>query len=274
MNYSHAFHAGNFADLVKHAGLLAVLARLQARGDGLKVIDTHGGRGLYDLTAAEARRSAEAERGVARLTDATVAPAPILMLQDAVRSLNDGPAVRFYPGSPRLVADRLTTGDSLVVFEINPREAKALVSAVGGRAGVEVCAGADGYDGAPGLVAGEGARLVLIDPPFERGDDYARSAGALRRILSARADATVIIWLPLKDLETFDAFLRDVEGCGDLLVAEVRLRPLRDPLRMNGCALVIANPPEGLEADLELICDWTAERLGEGGGARVWRPAC
>ena len=273
MNYSHAFHAGNFADLVKHAGLLAVLSRLQARGDRIRVVDTHGGRGLYDLSAPEARRSAEAERGVARLTEAAAAPAPIRVLREAVRALNGGPDTRLYPGSPRLVADRLRSGDSLVVFEFNPREATALVAAVGGSAGVEV-RGADGYEGAAGLMAGEGARLVLIDPPFERGDDYARSAGALRRILAARADATVMIWLPLKDLETFDAFLRDAEGCGDLLVAEVRLRPLRDPLRMNGCALVIAGAPPGLDSDLDDICRWTAETLGEGGTSRVWRLGC
>ena len=273
MNYSHAFHAGNFADLVKHAGLLVLLARLQAHGDRIRVVDTHGGRGLYDLATPEARRSAEAERGVARLMESAEAPAPVLALRDAVQGLNGGPAARFYPGSPRLVADRLRTGDSLVVFEFNPWEATALVAAVGARAGVEV-RGADGYEGAPGLMSGEGARLVLIDPPFERGDDYARSAEALRRIRSARADATVMIWLPLKDLETFDAFLRDLEGCGDLLVAEVRLRPLRDPLRMNGCALVVAGAPSGLDADLEAICRWTAETLGEGGSARVWRPEC
>ncbi|MFM8375158.1 MAG: 23S rRNA (adenine(2030)-N(6))-methyltransferase RlmJ [Phenylobacterium sp.] len=273
MNYSHAFHAGNFADIVKHAGLLAALARLQAHGEGLGVIDTHGGRGLYDLAAPEARRSAEAERGVARLMEATAAPAPIRALQQAVRTLNEGPVARFYPGSPRLVADRLRPGDSLVVFELNPREASALVAAVGARAGVEV-RGADGYDGGPDLVGGEGRRLVLIDPPFERGDDYARCAQALSRIRVRAANATVMIWAPLKDLETFDAFLRDLEGCGELLIAEVRLRPLRDPLRMNGCALVIAGAPPELDSDLETLCAWTVAALGEGGAARVWRQAC
>jgi 23S rRNA (adenine2030-N6)-methyltransferase len=133
---------------------------------------------------------------------------------------------------------------------------------------------ADGFEGAPGLAAGEGNRFILIDPPFERGDDYARSAETLRRIQARQPDAVVMIWLPLKDLETFDAFLRDIGDCRDLLVAEVRLRPLRDPLKMNGCALVVASAPEGLDADLEAICGWTAATLGETGEARVWRPGC
>jgi 23S rRNA (adenine2030-N6)-methyltransferase len=273
MNYSHAFHAGNFADIVKHAALLAVLGRMQAAGTGLRVIDTHGGRGLYDLSASESRRSAEAERGVARLMAAGSLPAPVLALRDAVREVDPGPGVRLYPGSPRLVADRLRAQDRLTVFELNPREAGALAAALKGRPGVQVRE-ADGFEGAPALSEGEGGRLVLIDPPFERGDDYARSAEALRRIQARRADATVMIWLPLKDLETFDAFLRELEPAGAFLVAEARLRPLRDPLRMNGCALVIASPPQGSEADLRAICSWTVEALGEGGEARVWTAAC
>lgn len=273
MNYSHAFHAGNFADLVKHAALLAVLARLQARGAPLSVIDTHGGRGIYDLSAPEARRSAEAEKGVARLMDDAGPPQPVLALRQAVRDLDPGPGARLYPGSPRLVADRLGPRDKLTAFELNPREAQALKAALAGRRGVEVRE-ADGFEGAPSLAAGEGDRFILIDPPFERGDDYARSAETLRRIQARQPDAVVMIWLPLKDLETFDAFLREVGDCRDLLVAEVRLRPLRDPLKMNGCALVVASAPEGLDADLKAICGWTAATLGETGEARVWRPGC
>lgn len=273
MNYSHAFHAGNFADLVKHAALLAALGRLQLRARPLQVIDTHGGRGVYDLAAPEARRSAEAERGVARLMEAVDAPGPVRSLRQAVQDFNGGGGAQLYPGSPRLVADRLRPDDRLTVFELNPREAAVLSSALKGRAGVDVRE-ADGFEAAPGLAPGEGERLILIDPPFERGDDYARSAEALNRILARRADATVMIWLPLKDLETFDAFLREVGNDAELLVAEVRLRPLRDPLRMNGCALVIANAPMGLEADLQVICDWTVSVLGEGGASRVWRPGC
>lgn len=273
MNYSHAFHAGNFADIVKHAALLAVLGRMQAGEESLRVIDTHGGRGLYDLSASEARRSAEAERGVARLMAAESLPAPVLALHAAVRALDPGPGVRLYPGSPRLVADRLRPQDLLTVFELNPREVAALAMAVGGLAGVQVRE-ADGFEGAPALAEGEESLLVLIDPPFERGDDYARSAEALRRVVARRADATVMIWVPLKDLETFDAFLREVEPIGPLLVAEARLRPMRDPLRMNGCALVIASPPEGTARDLQVICDWTVKALGESGESRVWSAGC
>lgn len=273
MNYSHAFHAGNFADIVKHAALLSMLARMQAAQGRLSIVDTHGGRGVYDLTASEARRSAEAERGVARLMTADAPPGPVLALREAVLRLNPGRAVRLYPGSPRLVADRLRPDDALTVFELNPREADALGAALGSVQGVAMRR-SDGFDGAAEVLPAQGGVLVLIDPPFERGDDYARSAETLRRILAQRPDAGVMIWLPLKDLETFDSFLRQVEEPEALLVAEARLRPLRDPLRMNGCALVIASAPEGLQADLEAICRWTVAVLGEGGEARVWRTSC
>lgn len=273
MNYSHAFHAGNFADLVKHAALLSVLTRLQARGKPLSVIDTHGGRGLYDLSAPEARRSAEAERGVAHLMDGAEPSGPIRALRQAVRDLNPGAGVRFYPGSPRLVADRLGPRDRLSVFELNPGEAAVLSSVLGRRPTVDVRQ-SDGFSGAPALAAMEADLLVLIDPPFERGDDYARSALTLRQVLSRQPGATVLIWVPLKDLETFDAFLRDLDGAGSVLVAEVRLRPLTDPLRMNGCALVVASPPEGSEADIQEICAWIVQSLGDRGEARIWRTSC
>lgn len=273
MNYSHAFHAGNFADIVKHATLLAVLARLQAKGAPLNVIDTHGGRGLYDLAAPEAKRSAEAERGVQRLVAESEAPGPILALRQAILELNPSGHARFYPGSPRLVADRLGADDRLTVFELNPKEAEGLRSNLEGRPAV-VVRQEDGFQGATALAVPGGHFLVLIDPPFERADDYARSAEALRRIRTACPGAVVIVWLPLKDLETFDAFLREVEGPEGLLVAEARIRPLRDPLHMNGCALVLSHAPDGLAADVEAICRWTVGVLGHGGEARVWSPSC
>ena len=210
---------------------------------------------------------------MARLMTADAPPRPILALRDAVLTMNPGAGVRHYPGSPWLVADRLRPRDSQTVFELNPREADALGAALVGVQGVRMQQ-ADGFDGAPEVVPAQDGVLVLVDPPFERGDDYARSAETLRRILAQRPDATVMIWLPLKDLETFDSFLRQVEGPDVLLVAEARLRPLRDPMRMNGCALVIASAPEGVEADLEQICRWTVDVLGEGGEARVWRTSC
>lgn len=269
LNYRHAFHAGNFADLVKHAALLQLLARLTAQGGPLSVIDTHAGRGVYDLAGLEAKKSGEAAAGIARLMAAPDAPAEFAPLSAAVRTLNGGGLSRRYPGSPWLVAQALRPGDSYLACELRPDEHAALRELMKARRGVRTLC-ADGFEAAVEQAPADGRSLLLIDPPFERADDYARIvqtlAGARRRA------ATALVWLPLKDLETFDGFLRDLEDAAPApaLVAETRMRPLSDPLKMNGCALVLLGAPDGMAQVLEAICGWTARTLGEGGEARVY----
>jgi 23S rRNA (adenine2030-N6)-methyltransferase len=272
LNYRHAFHAGNFADLVKHAALLALLAELQADPAPLAVIDTHAGRGLYDLAGPEARKSGEAEAGIVRLMAAKDAPAAFSPLTSAVAALNpDGPARR-YPGSPWLIVQALRSGDSYLACELRPDEHAALARLLKGRPGVRAAA-ADGYAAASREVPARGQTLVLIDPPFERADDYGRVVEAVAAVRRRNARAVVLVWLPLKDLETFDAFLRDLEDAapGPLTVAEARMRPLADPMKMNGCALVAVDAPAAFEAALAPVCGWTVEALGEGGASRIYR---
>jgi 23S rRNA (adenine2030-N6)-methyltransferase len=270
MNYRHSFHAGNFADLVKHALLLWLLERRGADGP-LTVIDTHAGAGLYDLTG-DGARSKEAEAGVARLMAADRRPPLIEALARAVARLNPDGGAALYPGSPLLVAQTLRDDDRYVGFELNPPVLDMLTEAL--ESYPEAAAeGGDGYDQAR-IWAGEATGpLVLIDPPFEKPDDYLRAADTGAAIVRADARATVAIWTPLKDLETFDGFLRrlDQAGAQRVLVAEARLRPLTDPMRMNGCAVVILNPPTGAEAAAREICGWVTETLGEAGAkADVW----
>lgn len=271
MNYRHAFHAGNFADLVKHAALLDLLAKLQAEPGPLSVIDTHAGRGLYDLSGDEALRSGEAQAGIGQLMKAGDLPAAFQPLRTAVSDLNDGGATRYYPGSPLLVAGALRPGDSYLGCELRPEEHDALKAALKGKAGVKtVCA--DGFTEAAARTRVSGSVLILIDPPFEKSDDYRRIVTTISDVTARNLKAVVLVWLPLKDLETFDAFVRDAEDAdvGPLLVAEARMRPLSDPMKMNGCALVVANAPAGFIEPLTAICDWTVSRLGDKGQARVW----
>jgi 23S rRNA (adenine2030-N6)-methyltransferase len=274
LNYRHAFHAGNFADLVKHAALLALLARLRSGPGPLTVIDTHAGRGLYDLAGQEARASGEAEAGIVRLMAAKDAPAAFGPLTAAVRRLNGSGAVRRYPGSPWLIAEGMAAGDAYVACELRPDEHAALSQALKGRAGVRTLC-ADGFAAAAAETPAGGRALVLIDPPFERADDYARIVETLTAVRRRNAGAAALVWLPLKDLETFDAFLRELEDAlaEPLLVAEARMRPLADPMKMNGCALVALRPPEGFAATLEAVCGWTAAALGQGGAARIYELA-
>jgi 23S rRNA (adenine2030-N6)-methyltransferase len=270
MNYRHSFHAGNFADLVKHALVLWLLERRQ--GDGpVTVIDTHAGAGVYDLTG-DGARSREAEAGVARLMAAEGRPPRIEALAAEVAALNPGGGARLYPGSPLLVARRLRPDDRFVGYELNPPVRDLLQEALEPFPAAEA-RGGDGYDQAGAEAAHVRGALVLIDPPFERSDDYRRAADAAAAIVRQDPTAVVAIWTPLKDLETFDGFLRrlDQAGAKRALVAEARLRPLANPMKMNGCAMVVLNAPPGAEAAAREICDWVARVLGDAGAkAEVW----
>lgn len=269
MNYRHSFHAGNFADLLKHALVLWLVKTRQEAGP-LTVFDTHAGAGLYDLSG-DGTRSREAEAGVARLMTADGRTPLMDALAAEVAAINPDGGVRYYPGSPLLIADALKDGGRYVGFELNPPVRAMLAEALSGRTNAQAREG-DGY----GAVVAEAAKvrgpLVLIDPPFEKPDDYVRSAETAIAVVKRDTTATVAIWTPLKDLETFDGFIRRLQGkAGPTLVAEARLRPLTNPMKMNGCALVVVNPPAGAEAAANEICGWVARALGEAGGrAEVW----
>ena len=272
MNYRHAFHAGNFADLVKHAALLQWLAVLQTDAGPLRIIDTHAGSGLYDLRGPQAQRSGEAQAGVMRMMGASDLPLALDGLAQAVTAANDGSAEPWlYPGSPWLIARALRPGDTYVACEMQPQEHARLTEIVGDRPGVSTLCG-DGFAQAATALRPKGRDLVLIDPPFEKADDYDRIAVLASEALAQAPQTRFLIWLPLKDLETFDAFLRDLEDACEpapMLVVEARMRPLGDPMKMNGCALVLINAPGGLEPQLQAAADWIT--AGEAGGqARVW----
>ena len=269
MNYRHAYHAGNFADLVKHAGLTLILDALTS-GPPLMVIDTHAGAGAYDLAAPMPLKSGEA--AIARLALDKDAPEAFDILLAAVHRANPDGGFRIYPGSPALVCAALRADDRLSACELRAddhAELAALLTPFGAQARA---VRADGFDFAAAHAPSSGPLLVLIDPPYERSDDYPRAARAAAAVLTRNPAAVIAIWTPLKDLETFDGFLRALEPLrAPVLVAEARLHPLHDPMRMNGCALVVANPTSGLEGLMREICTWVASRLGGAGNeARVW----
>ncbi|MBW8303774.1 MAG: 23S rRNA (adenine(2030)-N(6))-methyltransferase RlmJ, partial [Brevundimonas sp.] len=207
-----------------------------------------------------------------RLMAAADRPPLIEALATEVARLNPHGGARLYPGSPLLIAGRLRPTDRYVGFELNPPVLDLLEQALEPFPQA-VGMGGDGYDQARGWAARAQGVFVLIDPPFERPDDYLRAADTGAAIARADPRATVAIWTPLKDMETFDGFLRrlDQAGLKRVLVAEARLRPLTDPMKMNGCAVVVLNPPPGAEAAAGEICGWVATTLG-GAGARaeVW----
>jgi 23S rRNA (adenine2030-N6)-methyltransferase len=270
LNYRHAFHAGNFADLVKHATLTVLLDEMSRDSSALTVVDTHAGAGAYDLQGEMALRSKEA--AIDRLLADAAAPEAFDVLAAAVARANPGGETRIYPGSPALVAAALRPQDRMVACELRPDDHAALAELLAPLGEQARAVLGDGFAEASKATL-KGRNLTLIDPPFERDDDYRRIGDTVRAILPRNDPSVTAIWVPLKDLDTFDRFLTRLEAMeAPMLVGEVRLRPLTDPMKLNGCAMVVVNPPAGAEEALRAICGWVAQHLGEEGNeARVWR---
>lgn len=263
MNYRHAFHAGNFADVMKHAILLELLRALLREPGALTVVDTHAGAGIYDLRGGEAVRTGEAADGVAKLMAAEAPPA-FDMLKAAVRRANRGDEVRYYPGSPLLIADALRVRDTLVACELRPDDYAALKAAVPRQAGAEVLF-EDGWRVAVSRARSAARLMVLTDPPYENPRDGAEAAIMVKGVLSGSPRATIAIWLPIKDLDGFYSLVdgvRDAAGRAPVMLAQSRIRALTNPMTMNGSAVIVVNPPESLLGPCDVIARWIAAALG------------
>ncbi len=214
MNYRHVFHAGNFADLVKHAAVTSIMDRLTERPESLLVVDSHAGAGTYDLMGDPARKSGASLAGIARLMADASAPPVFRPLKAAMLKANPGGGSQVYPGSPVLIAGRLRPGDAYIGAELRPDDFESLSRALAGSGGAARGVRGDGFDLVRNNAADPRHLFVLIDPPYERPDDYARIVEAVRPLLARPNPAIILIWAPLKDLETFDAFLRRLEDFG------------------------------------------------------------
>lgn len=269
MNYRHVYHAGNFADVLKHATLGQLLSACGQGAGPLAIIDTHAGAGLYDLRDPAARRSGESEAGIGRLMADAGAPEVFDVLKTAVAAVNPPQELRYYPGSPLLIARWMGPADRLTACEARADDQRALERSLKSDRRVRTLLG-DGWVLAGQAIPPAPARvLVLVDPPYERGDDRQRCLDLLARTLRVNPAAVFAIWLPIKDLDGYDSFVGDVEDAArrrDVLTAEVRLRPLTNPMMLNGCAMVIVNPPEGLQARLTPATEYVACASGEAGG--------
>jgi 23S rRNA (adenine2030-N6)-methyltransferase len=260
MNYRHVFHAGNFADLLKHAVLSVLLVEMTRAGGPLTVIDTHAGAGIYDLAGEAARKTGEAAAVEALMADAG-APEVFASLKAAVRG-------RQYPGSPQLIAAALRPGDRLFACETRADDFATLAAHLKRWPGATAL-NQDGWEAAATRTpAGPGPALVLIDPPYELADDGERAAATTRRVLARNGAAVIAVWAPIKDLATFDSLFDGLEGAAGarpVLVAEVRLRRLDDPTRLNGCAMMVVNAPRRAAGLSAVAAEWIAEALGEFG---------
>jgi 23S rRNA (adenine2030-N6)-methyltransferase len=278
MNYRHAFHAGNFADVVKHAVLTRLLVHLCGKPAAYRAIDTHAGAGLYDLLGPEATRSGEWRNGIERLLGArpeAVSRALLAPYLDAVAAHNPAGRLTTYPGSPALVRAFLRAQDRLVACEREPNAAAALKHNFAKDRRIKIVA-IDGWTALNAYVPPKERRgLVLIDPPFEDSADFARLAQSLEAAHRKWANGTYLMWYPVKAREEPDALARRLRrsGIGKILRAEVDVAAQPDASRLLGCGLIVVNPPWTLEQELQTLLPELATVLagGESGSSRIDR---
>jgi len=246
MNYRHAFHAGNSADVVKHSLLIALVRALQRKESALTFIDTHAGCGLYDLEGDEAGRTGEAAQGVLR---ALADPNPLLndyrAAVAAVNAEDNGVAApRLYPGSPRILAQLLRLQDSLVLNEKHPQDVAALRSAMRGMSAAVHAR--DAYEFWLALLPTRTPRgVVVVDPPYEQTDERARITATLAAAHRKWAHGVTVIWFPLKDRATQARWKQQLHKLGipKFLAVEHWLYDSDQPASYNGAGLFIVNPP-------------------------------
>src|SRR6202140_1364478 len=276
MNYRHAFHAGSFADVVKHVVLTRLLVHLCGKPAAYRVIDTHAGAGLYDLAGLEAGRSGEWRNGIARLLGAGIdgASRPLLApYLDAVAALNPPGRLTTYPGSPALTRAFLRAQDRLVACELEPNAAASLKRNFSKDRRVQGIA-IDGWTALHAYVPPKERRgLVLIDPPFEDSADFPRLAQGLAGAHHKWASGTYLLWYPIKAREQPDALARRLRrtGIGKILRAEVSIAPAGDPPSLSGCGLIVVNPAWTLGQELAIMLPALAPILSgaEPGGCRI-----
>ena len=270
MNYRHVFHAGNAADCMKHALLVWLLCALAHKPAPVFILDTHAGLGRYDLGSGPAQRTGEWRGGIARLL---AEPQPALAEYVALVE-----RLGLYPGSPAIARALMRPGDRLACCELHPEDHAVLRRQFGPdrQVGVHL---RDGYEAIGALLPpAERRGLVLIDPPYEAPGEFGRVLDALRLGAARFATGVYAAWYPIKHRSPVHTFHEGVvlSGLRDVVAAELWLREPTDPARLNGCGLLVRNPPYGFEAAAGPILTALLDRLGTreaGEGTAVLRLA-
>lgn len=248
MNYRHHFHAGNFADVVKHVLLLGLLESLCRKDTPFCYIDTHAGCGLYDLGASAAQRTLEFKSGLARVKTASTENMPgwVSQYQKAVAAMQVERSGFYYPGSPWLALHSMRPQDRALLMELHPEDAGTLKKYLSRHENVSIHA-RDAYEGLTALIPPKEKRgLVLIDPPYEEErDDYAPVVALLQKAHAKWPTGMYAIWFPIKDHHAITRFYRRLRNTGipKILTTELCVLPADNQLGLNGSGMIIVNPP-------------------------------
>jgi 23S rRNA (adenine2030-N6)-methyltransferase len=271
MNYRHGYHAGNFADVVKHVVLARVLTYMKQKPRPFRVIDTHAGAGRYDLAGPEASKTGEWRDGIGRIFDADL-PAPVAELLapylDAVRAANESDELQIYPGSSLIARRIMRPDDVLVANELNVSEFERLKRELG-RAKNTTVLNIDARHAVKSLLPPKERRaVVLIDPPFEEKSEFADLAVAVREAMARFPAGVYLIWYPLKDEAAANQFVAEATVRGGLEFLDVRLAVCAPfpGLGLTATGLLVLNPPYLLREELESVLPVLRDRMAEGEG--------
>jgi 23S rRNA (adenine2030-N6)-methyltransferase len=272
MNYRHAYHAGNFADVVKHVVLARLVEYLKQKDKAFRVIDTHAGIGVYDLTSTEAQKTGEWRDGIGRLLDAALPPQARALLAPylgSVQALNPEWVMSRYPGSPWLTRHLLRRQDRLTAIELHPQDADRLKACFKGDIQVRVIE-LDGWLALGAhLPPKEKRGLVLVDPPFELEGEFGRMTDGLARAWRRWPGGIYALWYPVKERTAVARFRDDLAALGIPKILDICLgtRAPSDEPRLDGCGMVVVNPPFTLEGELHILLPELKRILARDDGA-------
>jgi 23S rRNA (adenine2030-N6)-methyltransferase len=278
MNYRHAFHAGGFADVIKHIVLVRMLTYLQDKQAAFRVIDTHAGAGVYDLTSDEARRGGEWLTGIARIMQARFSETAAPLLKpylDIVRAFNPKAELKVYPGSPLIARALLRPQDRMTACEVEPKARKRLIEALRRDTQARVV-DLDGWMALPAFVPPKERRgLVLIDPSFEQKNEFERLAAGFAEAFAKWPTGSYLLWYPVKSRRATEALARDVASAvaagpspGKCLRLEFSVAPQQAGAALASAGLLMVNPPYTLAGELKAILPELDKPLGQGGAGR------
>lgn len=268
MNYRHIYHAGNFADVLKHAVLARLVVYMQGKDKAFRVLDTHAGIGLYDLSGEEAQKTGEWRDGIGRLLEGDIPARQAELLGpylDAVRALNPDGGLTFYPGSPKLARMLFRPQDRLSAMELHPEDHATLHRLFEGDFQSRITH-LDGWLALGAhLPPKEKRGIVLVDPPFEAEGEFERLVEGLEKAWRRFPGGVYCLWYPLKKgapVAAFHAALK-ASGIPKILCAELSVKSDRETTGLAGSGLVIVNPPYTLKAELEVLLPFLKARLAQ-----------
>lgn len=249
MNYNHSYHAGNFADVFKHTILMSLIKSMQRKENAFCYIDTHAGTGLYDLSSLAAKKGKEYAAGIGLLLKQKTPIDSIKTYLDCVQKFNPQPVLRYYPGSPSIAQSLLRSQDRMVLTELHPRVYQTLKDRFAHDKQVTTQS-LDGYQSLKAFLPPKERRaLILIDPPYEQPNELAHIASILPLALKRFATGVYAIWYPIKDRPPIERFYQTLKDSIEqpILITELSIYPETSAQHLNGCGMVIINPPWQLD---------------------------